>query len=355
MSGALLSVVMPVYNGDRYLRHAVESVLSQTYTDFEFVIVNDGSTDFTLDILKSFELRDRRVRVISKTHSGLIDTLNLGCGMASGHYIARADADDVCLPRRLESQMEFLAERPGVALLGAAATCINEDGAAVGYVMRPPKNEHLKRALENRNAFHHYTVIFRKDCFLTLGGYRHAFLHAEDYDLWLRFAEQFDVANIPDVLCYYRLHRNQVSITETEQQAVSALGARVAAGFRKLGNESDFLATGTISIPHLLRFGVGRDQIEAELIAHYLDRVNFLLSLANVNESEVVLDRFIENAVALRLSRRHLCSLLRLRARLYRNGGAMLRAWLTLAKAVLCDPIRAASFVARSAGLIARE
>ena len=178
--------MLPVYNAEPYLREAVDSVLAQTYRNFELLALNDGSTDGSLAILRGYEARDKRVRVISRNNLGLVASLNELIFSARGSYLARMDADDVCMPHRFEQQVLFLNSSPCVAV-GGWAIHVNEAGLPIATVKTPSLHSEIDQAhLKGHTSIWHPTALIRKDAVVRIGGYREEFLHAEDLDLWLR-------------------------------------------------------------------------------------------------------------------------------------------------------------------------
>ena len=264
-----VSVVMAVRDGGPYLEQAVDSILAQTFTDFEFVIIDDGSTDATLEMLQRYQEADRRVRVHHQEHAGLTASLNRACGRARGAYLARMDADDVAFPARLERQVEFLDRHPPVALVGSAVVRIDEQGREIKRSDCPTSHAEIVRALAEYNCFTHPTVMLRKDMLEAVGGYREAYRQAQDYDLWLRLAERHELANLADPLLYYRVYADQVSVRQLEQQIVSVVGARVAARDRQVTGTDRTPARGHIT-PGLLReWGVAEATVTKAMAEGY--------------------------------------------------------------------------------------
>lgn len=215
---------MPVFNGESFLRGSIESILGQTYSDFEFIIIDDGSTDRSVEIINSYA--DPRIRLIRQgTNQGLISTLNTGISQASGTYIARMDGDDVSLPQRLERQVAFMDEHPEVGVCGTWFRKIN---GTRGRVVRPPiGSAEIKSFLLFDCPFAHPSVMLRRLLLDQLGQwYRADYRHAEDYDLWARLAEVTEFANLPEVLLYYREHAAQVSASQSGGQQASANAVR---------------------------------------------------------------------------------------------------------------------------------
>lgn len=199
----LVSVIMPVYNGEKYLQEAIDSILNQTFGDFEFIIINDGSTDKTLEIIKSYS--DPRIRVISQENKGIIHSLNKGISESRGKYIARMDADDISLPDRFKRQSDFLEANPEIGLLGTTfAIQIDKKIKCIAAVLL--QDSDLRRQLLYKCPFGHGTVMFRKNLETGLNGlwYSPSEKHVEDYELWSRIALITKVANLPGVLYIWR-------------------------------------------------------------------------------------------------------------------------------------------------------
>lgn len=231
-----VTVLMPVYNGERYLREAIESILNQTFTDFEFLIINDGSTDSSVEIIESYN--DPRIRLVhNEKNLKLIATLNKGIDLAQGEYIARMDCDDISLPERLEEQVEFMDANLAYALCGSWVEVIDENNVPTGLIWKY-EGDHNKilAALLSANQFAHSTVILRKSI-LTQGFYYDAnYAHAEDYELWLRIADSFKVSNIQKPLVKYRVH--STSITGSKYVLMDACVRNlICAQIRKLNFE----------------------------------------------------------------------------------------------------------------------
>ncbi len=212
-SNNLVTVLMPAYNPGKYLPEAIESILAQTYSNFEFLIINDGSTDNTLNIINSY--KDPRIRVISRENKGLIDTLNEGIDAAAGELIARMDADDICFPERLEKQVQFFLKHPDHVLVGAEANVVDKDGkflfklTPVGYT-----HEEIAAGVEIKCPFNHPSVMFRKEAVIKAGYYPKSALTFEDHLLWKKMLTVGKVANMHEVLVNYRFNPESVTIDE---------------------------------------------------------------------------------------------------------------------------------------------
>jgi glycosyltransferase involved in cell wall biosynthesis len=205
-----VSVILSVYNGANFLSEAVDSVLRQTLPDFEFVIVDDASTDDTASFLAS--IADRRVRIIrNPVNLGLTCSLNLALREARGRYVARLDHDDVALPNRLEKQKVFLDDNPDVCLVGSWAEYIDAFGKSKGVWKTPTSPESVARDMLRGNCFIHPSAMFRRDAVENVGGYNETLRYSQDYDLWLRMLDHGLGANIPECLVRYRIHPGQIT------------------------------------------------------------------------------------------------------------------------------------------------
>jgi glycosyltransferase involved in cell wall biosynthesis len=219
----LISVLLPVYNGGPYLHEAVESTLAQSFSDFEFLILNDGSTDNSLTILREFETRDQRIRVISRENRGLNRSLNELVSAARGQYLARMDQDDVCMPLRFQRQLEFLEAHPDHVAVGGWIIQMNEAGLPIGIIKCPCEHSEIDEAnLKGYCSVWHPTALIRKDAMVAVEGYRDEFDSAADLDLWLRLAEIGNIANVPEIVLRYRLHGGSTSQLKIEAQRASA-------------------------------------------------------------------------------------------------------------------------------------
>lgn len=203
-----VTVLMPVYNGENYLKEAIESILHQSHEEFELLIINDGSSDSTESIILSFD--DARIRYIkNQDNLGLIETLNLGFTEAKGKYIARMDADDISHPLRLEKQILFLERNSQVGLLGTACSYIGDKEESAFY---PDNYENIKFACLFYNPFCHPSVMIRKEIIDTHQfRFKKKYIHAEEYKLWTELLSKTKAHNLKDKLLFYRSHQAQVS------------------------------------------------------------------------------------------------------------------------------------------------
>jgi glycosyltransferase involved in cell wall biosynthesis len=203
---------MPVHNGERFLAEAVESILTQTFEDFEFILVDDGSTDASLQILQQYAKRDRRIRLISRENRGLIATLNEMLEIANGEFLARMDADDISTPTRFARQVEFLQANPEVVCVGGSFEIIDPKGRTVSLATMPESNEEIqRRLLSGSTIINHPCAMIRRTAMLKIGGYDATMVTVEDLDMLLRLGEIGMLANLKDVVLKYRFHMESVS------------------------------------------------------------------------------------------------------------------------------------------------
>ena len=212
----LVSVIMTVYNGEKYLLQAIESIRQQSLRHFEFIIIDDGSTDYTPAILTEAQKNDPRIKVISKSRVGRGQALNTAWKKARGIYIANLDADDVAQPDRLEKQMAYLQQHPDVGLLGTASKILNEEQESTYIKQDPTTDIALKKALVRYNPFVHSSVMMPRYVLEKVGGYNEKLTVLLDYDLWTRIATNYQIINLPDVLTLKReskvaFFRNKIS------------------------------------------------------------------------------------------------------------------------------------------------
>ncbi len=228
---------MSVYNCEAYLGLAIDSILSQTFRDFEFLILNDGSTDRSREIIDQFAANDPRIRAIHRENKGLIISLNQLVEEARAPLIARMDGDDIAVPERFERQMAFLSTHPEFGVLGTWTADIDEDGKpfAVAGFDHPTTNEAFLQAVVKRSPLCHPSVIMRRDIVLEAGGYHAAFKHCEDYDLWLRLAHKTQICSIPERLIKYRHSAGQVSNRHIVVQQYGTVVSRLAYRARAAG------------------------------------------------------------------------------------------------------------------------
>jgi hypothetical protein len=280
-----VSVVMSVFNGERFLPEAVESILDQRFREFEFIIINDGSTDRSPSILDSYQNCDARLRVYHEEHAGLIKSLNRGFELARGKYLARMDADDVAIKDRLGWQVDFMEVHQETGVLGGAVEWIDATGKSLGVYPNPAKDREIKAdLLQARCVFWHPTIVLRREVFAWAGGYRSGVVGAEDYDLWLRIADRFQLANLEAVVLKYRIHPNQESMHKRKQQTLSTLAAQASASYRKSGMLDPLNAVKEITPEVLTALGVTEARQQSQLASDCRHWIR-LMSMAGEHEA----------------------------------------------------------------------
>lgn len=216
-----ISVVLPVWNGANFVGAAIDSILAQTFADFELVVVDDGSDDGTADILRSYT--DSRLKVYSVPHGGIVTALNLGINRSSAALIARQDADDLSRPDRLRRQWDALQREPRAVLCFTDHSLLNETAAEAGAARLPRSRSFIALRLCYQCPFAHGSVLFAKEAFLAAGGYVADERHAEDYALWGRMLELGDFVGLPEPLIEFRIHASSVSRQNLEAQEALTL------------------------------------------------------------------------------------------------------------------------------------
>ena len=225
-----ISVLLPIYNALPYLREALESILNQSFGDFEVLALDDSSTDGSSEYLDS--VNDPRLRVLHLAKAGYTTNLNIGLENARAEIIARMDADDVSLPTRFEKQYSFLETNPGHVACSCLVRAIDEAGL-LGHIWDYPlEDEAIRFALLHHNPISHPGSMFRRDAALQVGGYRPEYEPSEDYDFWCRMSRVGRLANLSEVLVHYRIHPRSVSVSRRELQIDATRRARVGHAVR---------------------------------------------------------------------------------------------------------------------------
>ena len=215
----LISVVMSVYNSEDYLKESIDSILKQTYKNFEFIIINDGSTDSSADLIKRYQ--DKRIVFINRgKNRGLSYSLNEGIKKSKGRYIARMDADDISMLDRLNKQLEYLRENPSIDILGGQEINIDKKGKKQSATsLKPLEYNQIKAVSKYSCPLNHPTYMAKKEVYSQLNGYREIFTYGQDYDFILRAIDRgFVIKNMPDILLYYRIYPGSQSIEKRRKQ-----------------------------------------------------------------------------------------------------------------------------------------
>jgi glycosyltransferase involved in cell wall biosynthesis len=231
-----VSVVIPAYNAQRYLFEALESVLTQTFRNFECIVVDDGSTDRTPQLIDSLGAHDPRVRRLTIPHGGIVKGLNAGVQAARGEYIARTDADDLCVPDRFERQVRYLDDHPDCVLVGSKVTLVDPYSSTLWDVQVKADHDGIEAELLNGNgwAVIHPSAMLRKSAVMEAGGYRAEYEWVEDLDLFLRLAQLGRLANLQDSLLRYRQHYGSVNRNKLDMQ-IERTAKAVAEAYRRRG------------------------------------------------------------------------------------------------------------------------
>jgi glycosyltransferase involved in cell wall biosynthesis len=215
------AVLLPVYNAGRFLPQAIESILQQHCSEFEFLIIDDCSTDGSAAVIRSYAAADTRIRAIfHERNSGLSSTLNEGLAAVNADLVIRMDQDDAALPNRVGTQVRFMRTRPKVAVAGTFVYHMGRTLAHDRLVTLPVEHEDIVRALPLANCIYHPSVILRRDAILEAGGYRAEYRNSEDYDLWLRISKQHELANIPVPLLRYRFSVSGMTLGKKWEQSL---------------------------------------------------------------------------------------------------------------------------------------
>lgn len=263
-----VSVLMPVYNGERYLREAIESILNQTFTDFEFIIVDDGSTDNTWQILQDYAANEPRIVLVrNETNLGVARSRNRVWGLARGEYIAVMDADDVSLPERLAAQVAFLDEHLEVGVVGSSVQLIDSDGSPGNVWRYPTMHGLILWALCFYSPLAHPTVVFRRAVVERVGGYDDTLIANIDRHLWQRLSLVTRFANLPDVYLLYRWHPSNLSHVHSDIQVYNSAKAGQRLMSRILGYEVPFEICCNF---RLKRFETVTDAVQAMRVVHSL-------------------------------------------------------------------------------------
>jgi Glycosyl transferase family 2 len=340
MNNPLVSVVMVVCNVDRFLTESIESILGQTFRDFEFIIVDFGSTDKSKWIALSYAAKDSRIKFHEIHHCSLAMARNAACSLAQGRYIAMMDADDVSLSARLTSEVEFMNKHPEVGLLGGLTQCINATGESLAIRIHDIPTEHheIKSALAARCPFCQATVLIRKEAFDLVGGYREVFAQAEDYDLWLRISERFQCAGLQQVVLSYRVHPYQLSIHKQRQQTLCRLAAQASASLRRNGKPDPLNSVKEITPAVLADLGVPKTRMQSDLAADCRD---WIRNMYEAGEYSVALEAALgmlqsdlQYVERWRIADLHLTA-----ARIYWRQRRFLSSFLAAGRAMMTRPI----------------
>ncbi|WP_322964778.1 glycosyltransferase family 2 protein [Sphingomonas fuzhouensis] len=332
MTSPRITVALSVHNNAPFLAAALDSMLAQSFGDFELLVVNDGSTDASRAIIDDYAARDPRVRAIHQPNRGLIASLNLMIAEARGEYIARMDGDDIALPERFARQIAFLDAHPDHGVVGSRVIAMRENGEdrIERPIDHPVSTEAVHAALESGPLLCHPSVMMRRSLLMAVGGYRAAYRHCEDYDLWLRLAERTRMANLPERLLRYRYSDTQVSNRHAVALNYGAAMARLCRAERMAGRPDPSDSWTTLPPIESLDMTLGREGVARAVRAEVVRGILYNPA-AMASEG---LDLMVQHIVDTRHDRRErVAGLWRAVARLVRSG--RIRAAMTLAMGLL--------------------
>ena len=335
----LVSVVMVISNVERFVAEAIESVLGQTFRDFEFIIVDFGSTDKTKDIAASYAVKDSRIRLSEIAPCSYIEAKIAACSLPTGRYIAIQDADDVSLPDRLKAEVDFMEKHPEVGLLGGAIQRIDADGKYLTIADDyPTEDKEIRAVLKEWNTFWHPTVLILRKAFVEVGGYREPSSPSDDYDLWLRISEHYQCANLKQVVLKYRIHQQQLSIRKRKQQILCVLAAQASASLRAAGSPDPLNSIKQITPAVLVGMGVSEATQTHKLAEGYFSMINQMYEAgerAAVLEAAAEMFQLCEGESA---ERRYISDVHVISAKTNWEQGRILSSILSAGRAVLARP-----------------
>lgn len=336
MSAPAISVLMSVYNGERFLHEAVDSVLAQTFTDFEFIIIDDGSTDATSKILSNYAKQDQRVRVFSQDNVGRAESLNRAIDQSRSELLARMDADDISLPGRLERQFGFLSRHPRVGLLGGAVDLVTSENRTIRTVAVPLTDTEIRTVMTDFNPMFPL-VVMRKKAVRGAGGYRKALCDADDYDLYLRVGEHSEFASVPEVILKYRIHPSQVSFRKNEHQVECLLAAQAAAALRAKGRPDPLWRTEAVTEKMLDELGIQPEERRKRALRGQLYWMNLVADYYPQAVLEIS-DRVVSLCSSSIVERKLAANTLIKSAAIYRRSGRLAKAAAAVGRAIVAEP-----------------
>ncbi|MDH3974331.1 MAG: glycosyltransferase [Deltaproteobacteria bacterium] len=227
-----ISIIMSVYNGERWLSESIDSVLNQSYNNFELIVIDDGSTDKSVNILNHYMIKDKRIRVFhNKQNIGLTRSLNRGLELSQGKFIARIDCDDIWHPEKLSKQIEYLEEHPYISIVGTACNVIDENGhvSETQKIRFVKEDKSIRQSIVKFNPFTHSSILFKKDVYKELGGYNNSFEFAQDYEYWIRILQRYKGDNLAQALTFRRNSPSCITIKREKKQRWFAIKVKCKA------------------------------------------------------------------------------------------------------------------------------
>jgi hypothetical protein len=286
-----VSVVMTILNGETYLTESVQSVLGQTLEDLELIVVDDGSTDRSRDILESFARADPRVRVlVNDRNMGIAGARNRAGQLARAPYVAWLDGDDIAYPDRLSRQVEFLDRHPSIAAVSGAVVTIDANGRRMATVRHPTSNRVIQSTLLKHCCFTVAAATARRAAVEAVGGFR--FREVEDYDLWLRISERFELANLREPVIFHRFHLRQETLVVLEQMARKGRAVCAAARARRESGVDPLTGVEELTPAVLDRLDIDEEEVAAAVEDALIARAAVLADLGHGEQAE----RLVEQA-----------------------------------------------------------
>lgn len=265
-----ITVLMPMYNAEAFVEEAVRSIQAQSFTDWILLAMDDGSSDGTLQRVADLGRDDGRIQVLALQHAGYVAALQHGLAQTSSPFVARMDADDISLPQRFARQVEYLETHPDVAAVGGQYQPFFDNGDDLPLPMLPTTPAAIRSYAETRSPLAHPAVMFRREAVAAIGGYRRVLQPAEDYDLWLRLLDRFELANLDDVVLRYRVHTRQVSQAQLSRQILASAAARELSRRRRAGEIDDLPPDFEPTTAALTAWGIADRAINEEILAGYI-------------------------------------------------------------------------------------
>jgi glycosyltransferase involved in cell wall biosynthesis len=341
-----VSVVIPTYNAAQFIQVAIESILAQTFSDFEVIVADGDSTDGTAAAVEMLAARDVRVHLDRQQRTGIVDGRNRGATLARGQYLAWLDADDVALPYRLERQVQFMDTHADVAAVGGTIVVGDENLQPLITVRYPTQPARIAASLPEGNVLAASAAMIRTSAYRAVGGCRGPFKQgAEDYDLWLRLCERYRLANLPDLLAYYRTHSGQVSSTGIERFVIPTVAAQLSARARREGRADVYGEADVFSYELFRRLEPNSARVDRAILAATASQSIFLAFIGELDAADKLLT-WAEHITAHGSPPRQSRARTRLaRAILTWKSGQLATAALLGGQAALLDPGRMAGML----------
>lgn len=341
-----VSVVIAAYNAEDFIADAVESVLVQTLDDLELIVVNDGSTDRTREILENYEA-DSRMQVIDQANAGCSAARNHGAMLADGKFVAIVDADDICWPRKLELQVRTFEDDDTLGVVGTHARMVDQDGQPLGVLRPSTEPSTIARRMQTTMEFCHPTIMVRRDVFEELGGYNESYPTSEDYEFLRRIVDRYRARNIGRPLYDLRFHGGNKSFYYFEQQRLRGFLTRY---FIDSGEEFDEEKYGgDLSRDQLIDIGISEKKIDHSMIANYIHRIQMLQILGRPSDARDFLNRALAYAERHQLGGWAFASLAAAESLMRLSDGRWPEALKTATSALVTDPESACSLYYKTA------